>query len=239
MAIELKNRKTFTLPIDYTAQPTEQTLREIYELALAAGAPVNETNSGARVEHVRDAATGKLVQVKLSLPDTAAQSAADAIARNPGIITVDTGPVAIPAQLVSGDLNPSAPDGIVFTGTVSWNHLFVLTNPPTSAGVVIGSLNSAGVYADGSIATPAGVRIALSVTFGGPQTINSGELTLNLYTSAGAEAVPIILNSPLVVGNLTNTHYFVSEAGNLFLQDVSSGGDASYEAAVTANPLGL
>jgi len=92
--------KTIVVGLDNFAQSGETTLDEI--------AAVAKGENGAAVNIVRDPATGKVIQVALTLPDTASQTAIDAITNNPGVTTTKITPAPPPETIVPFDFDAAA-----------------------------------------------------------------------------------------------------------------------------------
>lgn len=108
---------SLVVPFDNFVQDANQSLEEVMQAVAAV-------NSGTRpsvAEVVRDATTGKLIQVRLTFPDTVATAAVDAINANPGVVSTCLN-LPIPASQTAQLLNTFGENPIAMIWSGAWNN---------------------------------------------------------------------------------------------------------------------
>ena len=249
-----------TVPLDNFTQNGDTTLAQLLDSVAA----VNGGNRPGVAEQIRDPATGKLIQVVLTMPDSAATAATNAINANPGVPTTVR---HCYSQLMLSDLDQTA--GIAFDGPANWGRDAGITAPsgPTRLLVVggdgatdtLGKLDpwlDAGTYVDvNNLASAGPVRLFLSSDMNllgeaagqiAWQWLASETLTLKLSGASGI-TVAVSPSKDLVYktnpstlannGGLT-MFFYINEIGQLLWQSYSrpqNGGDLFIDGVISGS----
>ena len=211
------------VPLDNFTQNGDQTLDELID----AVAAVNGNTKPGVANQVRDPATGKLVRVELTFPDTVSDNAINAINADAGVPTTVG---AVPQQWQADDLDDTA--GLAFSQTLeveslpdTGHRIDAEAVPELGLGVQLGYLRNTGAgnaYTDQDEALSAmPLRLQLN-NYGDTSdfVVASGEVTVKV---SAAKSQTLTLQSALTIPKRIHfsTNFvvvYVDESGNVYLQ---------------------
>ncbi len=205
----------FRMNMDNRVKPGLTTRSEVLANLRANGIDVQAADP------VFDAVTGKLIRVDVMLPDTASQTAKDAIDANPGVSgTV----IPIPEPLFVFDLeNMVLATHVLEVGTFNDQIQFAVTSDGlafrTSLGTLSNPSGAGNVYADGSTnVNGRPFAIAILVARSAGWTLPPSDLTI---TYDGGKTLALANQSPIAItklaGFLGSQTYYIATDGKMYL----------------------